>query len=45
MNQNSEIIFFSAPGKIRLKPLIKPIIHRNEKKQIVNKYIILYNQY
>lgn len=40
MNLDKELIFFSAPGKIRLKPLSKTKNNNIDKKKIVNNYII-----
>ena len=41
MNSDFELKFFSAPGKIRLKPLTKLNTNKREKNKLVNNYIIL----
>ena len=41
INLDKELVFFSAPGKIRLKPLSKTKNNNIEKKKIVNIYIII----
>ena len=41
MNPDKTINFFSAPGKIRLKPLLRTINNKTDKNKIVNNYIII----
>ena len=41
LNLDKELMFFSAPGKIRLKPLSKTKSNKADKKKIVNNYIII----
>ena len=41
LNLDKELIFFFAPGKIRLKPLSKTKNNKADKKKIVNNYIII----
>ena len=37
---DNELNFFSAPGKIRLKPLLKKV-NTTDRNKIVNNYIII----
>ena len=41
MNSDNEVKFFSAPGKIRLKPLSKRFTNIADKNMNVNNYIII----
>lgn len=41
MNSDFELKFFSAPGKIRLKPLSKNIASEFNNFKVVNNYIII----
>ena len=41
MNSDKAINFYSAPGKKRLKPLLKTINNKTDKNKIVNIYIII----
>jgi hypothetical protein len=41
MNTDYEFKFFSAPGKIRLKPLCKNIKNESNNFKFVNNYIII----
>ena len=40
MISETELNFFSAPGKIRLKPLLKKV-SKTDRNKIVNIYIII----